>query len=58
MFLFAGLGNPGEQYRRNRHNVGFMAADAIHYRHRFSPWRKRFSGQTAEGEIAGEKSCC
>jgi PTH1 family peptidyl-tRNA hydrolase len=55
MFLFAGLGNPGEQYRRNRHNVGFLAADAIHYRHRFSPWRKRFSGQTAEGEIAGEK---
>ncbi len=55
MFLFAGLGNPGEQYRRNRHNVGFMAADAIHYRHKFSPWRKRFSAQTAEGEIAGQK---
>ncbi|HMN51102.1 MAG: aminoacyl-tRNA hydrolase [Xanthobacteraceae bacterium] len=55
MQLFAGLGNPGEKYRRNRHNIGFMAADAIHYRHRFSPWRKRFQAQTAEGEIAGEK---
>jgi peptidyl-tRNA hydrolase, PTH1 family len=55
MLLFAGLGNPGAEHRRNRHNVGFMAADAIHYRHRFSPWRKRFHGQTAEGEIAGEK---
>ena len=55
MLLFAGLGNPGAEHRRNRHNVGFMAADAIHYTHRFSPWRKRFHGQTAEGEIAGEK---
>jgi PTH1 family peptidyl-tRNA hydrolase len=55
MLLFAGLGNPGAEHRRNRHNVGFMAADAIHYTHRFSPWRRRFHGQTADGEIAGEK---
>lgn len=55
MLLFAGLGNPGAEYRRNRHNVGFMAADAIHYRHRFSPWRKRFHGQCAESDIGGER---
>lgn len=55
MFLFAGLGNPGTQYRKNRHNIGFIVADAIHYRHRFPAWRKRFHGQSAEGEIAGER---
>ena len=40
---------------RNRHNIGFMALDVIAIRHGFSPWRRRFKGVTAEGEIAGEK---
>ena len=39
----------------NRHNIGFMAVDAIASRHGFSPWRRRFKGVTAEGTIAGEK---
>jgi PTH1 family peptidyl-tRNA hydrolase len=55
MLLIVGLGNPGPEYRRHRHNVGFMAADAIHGRHGFSPWRKRFRGEVAEGTLAGEK---
>ncbi len=55
MFLFAGLGNPGPKYAGNRHNIGFMAVDAIVRRHRFSPWRRRFQGAACEGEIAGEK---
>ncbi|MGB3897807.1 MAG: aminoacyl-tRNA hydrolase [Mesorhizobium sp.] len=55
MLLFAGLGNPGAQYANNRHNVGFMAADAIARRHSFSPWSKKFQGLVAEGSIAGEK---
>ncbi len=55
MLLFAGLGNPEPRYEDNRHNIGFRIADAIHARHRFGPWRRRFHGETAEGEIAGER---
>ncbi|MBB6308454.1 aminoacyl-tRNA hydrolase [Xanthobacter tagetidis] len=55
MFLLAGLGNPGPKYAGNRHNVGFMALDAICRRHRLAPLRRRFQSLAAEGEIAGEK---
>lgn len=55
MLLFAGLGNPGAKYANNRHNVGFMAADAIARRHSFSPWSKKFQGLIAEGTLGGEK---
>jgi len=55
VFLFAGLGNPGPKYAGNRHNIGFMAVDAIARRHRFSPWRRRFQGAACEGEIEGQK---
>src|SRR3972149_5934982 len=55
MLLFAGLANPEPRYEDNRHNIGFRIADAIHARHRFGPWRQRFHGETAEGEIAGER---
>ncbi|MEQ1949961.1 aminoacyl-tRNA hydrolase [Mesorhizobium sp. CN2-181] len=55
MLVFAGLGNPGAQYANNRHNVGFMAADAIARRHGFSPWSKKFQGLIADGTVDGEK---
>ncbi|PSJ58151.1 aminoacyl-tRNA hydrolase [Pseudaminobacter soli (ex Li et al. 2025)] len=55
MLLFAGLGNPGPKYADNRHNIGFMAAEAIARRHDFSPWSKKFQGLVAEGKIGGEK---
>ncbi|GAA4247714.1 aminoacyl-tRNA hydrolase [Azospirillum formosense] len=55
MLLLVGLGNPGAEYARNRHNIGFMAVEEIARRHGFGPWRKRFQGQTAEGTIGGEK---
>lgn len=56
MKLLVGLGNPGVEYARHRHNVGFMAVDAIAARHGFSAWRRRFSGHTAEGSMDGERA--
>jgi PTH1 family peptidyl-tRNA hydrolase len=56
MLLVVGLGNPGPDYAANRHNIGFMAADAIHRRHGFSVWRRRFSGEIAEGTLGAEKA--
>ena len=55
MHLFVGLGNPGSGYASNRHNIGFMAADVLHRRHHFSPWRKKFHAEISEGTIGGEK---
>jgi PTH1 family peptidyl-tRNA hydrolase len=55
MLLLAGLGNPGPKYAGNRHNIGFMAVEEIARRFAFSPWRKRFQGEAAEGTIAGVK---
>ena len=40
---------------RHRHNIGFMAVDEIARRHGFSPWRKRFRGETSEGVLGGQK---
>jgi PTH1 family peptidyl-tRNA hydrolase len=56
MLLIVGLGNPGGDYARHRHNVGFMAADAIHRRHGFGPWRRRFRAEVAEGNLGGAKT--
>ena len=55
MRLFVGLGNPGAKYARNRHNIGFMAVDEIARRHGFSPWRRRFQGETSEGALGTER---
>jgi PTH1 family peptidyl-tRNA hydrolase len=55
MQVLVGLGNPGSQYAGHRHNIGFMALDAIARRHQASPWRKRFSGQSAELLLGGQK---
>ena len=55
MLLLVGLGNPGPGYANHRHNIGFRAVDAIAARHGFKPWRTRFDGELAEGEVAGER---
>ncbi|UFZ03599.1 aminoacyl-tRNA hydrolase [Bradyrhizobium ontarionense] len=55
MLLLVGLGNPGAKYARNRHNIGFMAVDEIARRHGFSPWRRRFQGETSEGTLDSER---
>ena len=54
--LIAGLGNPGDKYARHRHNAGFMAVDAIAEEYRIGPWRKRFHGLIAAGNVAGRKT--
>jgi PTH1 family peptidyl-tRNA hydrolase len=51
MLILAGLGNPGSKYAGNRHNIGFMAIDAIASRWRFGSERSRFHSLTAEGVI-------
>jgi PTH1 family peptidyl-tRNA hydrolase len=51
MLILAGLGNPGPKYAGNRHNIGFMAIDAIAARWRFGWERSRFHSLTAEGVI-------
>jgi len=55
MLLIVGLGNPGSRYAGNRHNVGFMAVEAIARRHGIGPWRRRFQGVTAEGPIGARR---
>lgn len=55
MLLFVGLGNPGPKHAANRHNIGFMAVQAIARRHNLSPWRRRFQGVAVEGNVANER---
>lgn len=55
MLLLVGLGNPGTGYARHRHNIGFMAVDAIAKAHGFLPWKTKFQGKLAEGKLGGHK---
>lgn len=55
MLLFVGLGNPGSKHTGNRHNIGFMAVQAIARRHDIKPWRRKFQGVAVEGVIGGER---
>jgi PTH1 family peptidyl-tRNA hydrolase len=56
MLLLVGLGNPGSRYAGNRHNIGFMAVDAIAKRRGIGPWRRRFQGVSAEGPLGDERA--
>jgi PTH1 family peptidyl-tRNA hydrolase len=55
MQIFVGLGNPGAKYAGNRHNIGFMALDRIAADHRIRPWKAKFQGEIAEGNLGGQK---
>ncbi|KAJ55918.1 peptidyl-tRNA hydrolase [Actibacterium mucosum KCTC 23349] len=55
MQIFAGLGNPGAKYAKNRHNIGFMAVESIAEAHGFGPWRAKFQALVAEGRLGGGK---
>jgi PTH1 family peptidyl-tRNA hydrolase len=50
--LIVGLGNPGAAYAGNRHNIGFMAVDAIAARHHFAAFRSKFRSHVADGVLA------
>jgi len=56
MLLFVGLGNPGARYAGYRHNIGFMAVEAIAKRHNIGPLRRRFQGGAAEGLIGATRA--
>jgi PTH1 family peptidyl-tRNA hydrolase len=55
MHLIVGLGNPGPEHRGHRHNIGFMAADAIAERNRFPAFRRKFQGEFSDTTIGGER---
>lgn len=55
MKLLVGLGNPGADYEKTRHNIGFMAVDAIAHRHNFLVPKLKFRSEIREGMIGGAK---
>ena len=55
MLLLAGLGNPGPNHEKNRHNIGFMVVDEIVRRHSFGTWRAKFKAMICEGHLGTQK---
>lgn len=55
MFLLVGLGNPGREYEKTKHNIGFEAVDKISYEYNIPIKRERFKGVFGDGRISSEK---
>ena len=55
MFLFVGLGNPGNSFAMNRHNVGFMVVNLLATRYHFPEWRKNSSSLQTIGQVGSDK---
>lgn len=55
MYVLVGLGNPGQKYALNRHNIGFMAIDSIAATYNFPPFKTKFSASLSEGSIGDHK---
>lgn len=55
MKIIVGLGNPGNEYAKTRHNVGFMLIDALAEHLNITLWKDKFNAQIAEGRIGAEK---
>lgn len=56
MWILVGLGNPGNEYQNNRHNIGFMAVDEIAAEYGFAPFKNKFEGEITEARIGEEKA--
>ncbi len=55
MLLLVGLGNIGDQYKNNRHNLGFMLIDYLADHYRASSFKSKFNGLVADVTISGQK---
>ncbi|MFA5842389.1 MAG: aminoacyl-tRNA hydrolase [Candidatus Gracilibacteria bacterium] len=57
MVLIVGLGNPGKEYEKTRHNAGFLAIEALRERLKFGTFRNeaKFKAEVSRGEFNGEK---
>lgn len=53
--ILAGLGNPGKEYEKTRHNAGFMALDLYCQKNCISVTRSKFNSLTAEADIGGKR---
>ena len=56
MILVVGLGNPGLEYSKTRHNIGFTALDMISERYSFENWKNKLNGKYAKGVVGNQKT--